>query len=112
MVLAFIVNVLKSTYWSTLEQAGIPVNMTPLATGIISFIAFMPDFILPPFCGVLLDQAAAAGNIAHGFNLLFLILMAFSAMGVVASLLLTRRTQQITAEKSATAKGEESKGLA
>ena len=99
LVIAFIANVMKSTYWSTMDQAGIPVYMTPLATGAISFIAFIPDFALPPIFGVLLDQAAAAGNIASGFNKIFIILIAFSVMGIVASILLTRRTQKINAER-------------
>jgi len=99
LVLAFIANVMKSTYWSTMDQAGIPVYMTPLATGVISFIAFMPDFALPPIFGAILDKAAAAGNIASGFNMIFLIIIAFSVMGIVGSILLTRRTQKINSEK-------------
>ena len=55
-----------------MDQAGIPVYMTPLATGVISFIAFMPDFALPPIFGASLDKAAAAGNIASGFQYDFL----------------------------------------
>ncbi|MEG1331987.1 MAG: MFS transporter, partial [Eubacterium sp.] len=68
LVIAFVANVMKSTYWSVMEQAGIPVKMTPLATGIISFIAFIPDFIVGPLCGSWLDTAKAAGNVADGFN--------------------------------------------
>jgi predicted MFS family arabinose efflux permease len=99
LVLAFIANVMKSTYWSTMEQAGIPVYMTPLATGIISFIAFMPDFALPPIFGAILDNAAAAGNIAGGFNKIFIIIIAFAVMGIVGSILLTRRTQKLNVER-------------
>lgn len=98
LLIAFIANVMKSTYWSTMDQAGIPVYMTPLATGVISFIAFIPDFALPPIFGALLDQSAAAGNIASGFNKIFIILIAFSVIGIAASILLTRRTQKINAE--------------
>lgn len=107
LLIAFIANVMKSTYWSTMDQAGIPVYMTPLATGIISFIAFIPDFALPPIFGVILDNAAAAGNIASGFNTIFFILIAFSVMGIVGSILLTRRTQKINAERECGTVGEQ-----
>lgn len=98
LVIAFIANVMKSTYWSVMEQAGIPVKMTPIATGVISFVAFIPDFVLTPVFGVWLDQAAAAGNIAGGFNKIFILLIAFSVLGIIASVLLTNRTKKINTE--------------
>ena len=47
IVLAYIVNVIKSTYWSILGDAGIPVESTGIATGIISLIALSPDMFVP-----------------------------------------------------------------
>ncbi|MEG2638406.1 MAG: MFS transporter [Clostridiales bacterium] len=102
LIIAFIANVMKSTYWSTMEQAGIPVKMTPIATGVISFVAFIPDFLIAPLCGVWLDQATAAGNVAMGFNKIFILLIAFSAVGIIASIILTRRTKQLNAAKQIT----------
>ncbi|MEG1107109.1 MAG: MFS transporter [Eubacterium sp.] len=95
LVIAFVANVMKSTYWSVMEQAGIPVKMTPLATGIISFIAFIPDFIVGPLCGSWLDTAKAAGNVADGFNKIFMLLIVSSAIGILSSVLLMRRTKKI-----------------
>lgn len=101
LVIAFIANVMKSTYWSTMGQAGIPVKMTPIATGVISFIAFIPEFIVPPICGSWLDKATAAGNVAGGFNKIFILLIMFSIVGIIGSILLTKRTKRLEAESQA-----------
>jgi predicted MFS family arabinose efflux permease len=99
LLIAFVANVMKATYWSVMGQAGIPVKMTALATGIISFIIFMPDMIVTPICGIWLDSAAAAGNIAVGFNKIFILLIVFSIIGMIGSVILTKRTKSLEAVK-------------
>ncbi len=101
LVIAFIANVMKSTYWSIMDQAGIPLGMTAMATGIISFIAFIPDFLIGPIFGKWLDDAAAAGNVAGGFNKIFIFLIVASILGVISAFLLLRRTQKLEKEKNA-----------
>lgn len=93
MILAFIANIMKSTYWSTMGQAGIPMKMTAVATGIISFIAFIPDFIIPTIAGKWLDNASAAGNIAAGFNKIFILLFVFSVIGIFISIVLIKQAK-------------------
>ena len=95
MLLAFLANVMKSTYWSVMGQAGIPVNMTAMATGIISFIAFIPDFIVPTVCGVWLDAATAAGDVSVGFNKIFIMLIVFAVAGLIGAVMLTRQTRAL-----------------
>ena len=95
LLLAFFINVMKSTYWSTLGQAGIPAKMTPLATGFISLIVFLPDFITPLICGPWLDAAIAAGNIEAGFHKIFIMIIVVSLVGVIGALLLVRRTKAL-----------------
>ena len=95
LIIAFLANIMKSTYWSIMDQAGVPLGMTAIATGIISFIAFIPDFLVGPICGKWLDDAAAAGNIAAGFDKIFILLIVSSAIGIVAAILLTRRTKKL-----------------
>jgi predicted MFS family arabinose efflux permease len=97
MILAFIANIMKSTYWSTMGQAGIPMKMTAVATGIISFIAFIPDFVIPTIAGKWLDTASEAGNIAAGFNKIFILLFVFSAIGILISLVLIKQAKAIHA---------------
>lgn len=100
LLLAFLANVMKSTYWSIMGQAGIPLKMTAIATGIISFIAFIPDFIVPTLCGVWLDAATAAGNVTLGFNKIFLLLIGFSVVGLIGAALLTKQTKSLEKAKA------------
>lgn len=95
LFLAFVANIMKSTYWSLMGQAGIPAKMTALATGFISLIIFLPDAILPTICGSWLANAEAAGNIAAGFNNIFIMLAVFGVIGAIGSILLVRRTKSI-----------------
>lgn len=95
LFLAFIANIMKSTYWSLMGQAGIPAKMTALATGFISFIIFLPDAVLPTICGKWISNAEAAGNIAAGFNNIFIMLAIFGIIGVIGSFLLVKRTKAI-----------------
>lgn len=100
LLLAFIANIMKSTYWSVMGQAGIPAKMTALATGFISFIIFLPDAILPTIIGTWLANAEAAGNIAAGFDKIFIMLTIFAVIGIIGSILLVRRTKSIRKQKS------------
>ena len=95
LFLAFVANIMKSTYWSLMGQAGIPAKMTALATGFISLIIFLPDAVLPTICGSWIANAEAAGNVAAGFNNIFIMLAVFGVIGVIGSVLLVRRTKAI-----------------
>lgn len=95
VVLSLLANIMKSTYWSVMGQAGIPIDMTASATGIISFIVFMPDFIIPTIAGSWLDAAEAAGNVEAGFNKIFILVIIFAAVGVAASLLMMKHTKNL-----------------
>lgn len=95
LFLAFVANIMKSTYWSLMGQAGIPAKMTALATGFISLIIFLPDAILPTICGSWIANAEAAGNVAAGFNNIFIMLAVFGVIGVIGSVLLVKRTKAI-----------------
>ena len=104
LVLAFIANIMKATYWSLMGQAGIPAKMTALATGFISLIIFLPDAVLPTIIGTWLSNAEAAGNIAAGFDKIFIMLAVFAIVGIIGSLLLVKRTKSI--EKKGLAESE------
>ena len=104
LLLAFIANIMKATYWSVMGQAGIPAKMTALATGFISLIIFLPDAVLPTIIGTWLSNAEAAGNIAAGFDKIFIMLAVFAIVGIIGSLLLVKRTKSI--EKKGLAESE------
>ena len=104
LLLAFIANIMKAAYWSVMGQAGIPAKMTALATGFISLIIFLPDAVLPTIIGTWLSNAEAAGNIAAGFDKIFIMLAVFAIVGIIGSLLLVKRTKSI--EKKGLAESE------
>ncbi len=100
MILAFVVCIIKATYWSTLGEAEIPPENTGLATGVISFIALTPDIFTPPVISAFLENASAAGNIAIGFNQMFIWIIAWCIIGAVSGILLVRRHKKLNATTS------------
>ncbi|MDO5408831.1 MAG: MFS transporter [Lachnospiraceae bacterium] len=99
VVVALLANCIKSTYWSTMDQAGIPVYMTALATGFISFIGFAPDFITPTLAGRWIDAAVAAGNVKAGFDKVFIMMACFGIIALISAFILWKRTDKAAAEK-------------
>ncbi len=101
--ISFISNIMKTTYWSTMGDAGIPAAMTPLATGIISFIAFIPDWIYPTVFGGMLDSARAAdGGVAGAavqgtYMTIFVILIISGIIGMIIAFILWKRTLKLEA---------------
>ena len=85
-------------------QAGIPAKMTALATGFISLIIFLPDAVLPTIICTWLSNAEAAGNIAAGFDKIFIMLAVFAIVGIIGSVVLVKRTKSI--EKKGLAESE------
>ncbi len=85
-------------------EAGIPAAMTPLATGVISFIAFIPDWIYPTVFGGMLDTARAAdGGVAGAavqgtYMTIFVVLIVCGIIGMAVAYMLWRRTKKLEAE--------------
>ena len=80
---------LRGIYFSLLEQGGIPVAATGMATGIISVIGYTPDIFMPTLGGVILD--AYPGS--DGYQRLFLLVAALSFLGMIAAYIVYRKTQ-------------------
>ncbi len=103
IAISFISNIMKTTYWSTMGEAGIPAAMTPLATGLISFIAFIPDWIYPTVFGGMLDTARAAdggvaGSAVQGtYMVIFVVLIISGIIGMIIAFILWKRTQKLEA---------------
>ena len=91
IVLAYIVNVIKSTYWSILGDAGIPVESTGIATGIISLIALSPDMFVPIIISRFITYGENIGNIKLGFDLMLIWILVWSILGIVSGIILKRR---------------------
>ncbi len=90
LVLSLCFNAIKSTYWSVMGEAGIPLEMTGICTGVISCIGFIPEIIVSPVAGSWIDAAAAAGNLQIGFNKIFILIAIAGVLGILASFLVDR----------------------
>ena len=100
IVLAYIVNVIKSTYWSILGDAGIPVESTGMATGIISLIGLTPDMFVPIVISRFIAYGESIGNPKLGFDFMLIWLVVWSVLGVVSGFILKRRKEKIMKQES------------
>lgn len=91
LLLAYMANVIKSTYWSIMGEAGIPLATTGMATGVISLIGLTPDIFTGPIIGRFLHYGETRGNIETGFNFMLLWLGCWAVLGVSAALILKKR---------------------
>lgn len=94
IVLSYLANVIKATYWSILGDAGIPVASTGMATGVISLIALTPDIFVSPVISRFIRYGENLGKIETGFNMMLIWIVVWAALGIVASLILKRRKEK------------------
>lgn len=79
-------------YFAVLEEARIPLFTTGTVVGIISFIGFTPDILMSPLAGYLLDTYPGV----QGHQYVFFVLMIFSIIGLVTSLLFFQSQKRLT----------------
>ncbi len=79
---------LRGLYFAVYEEAKMPVVITGSAVGLVSVIGFTPDIFVLFVAGLLMDHSP--GLLGHQH--FFMFLSAFAAMGLCASLLLSRYT--------------------
>ena len=83
---------MRGSYFALLEEGGVPMAVTGVATGLVSVIGFTPDIFMPLLGGVLLD--AHPGPL--GYRYFFLATDGLCVLGLLPSLLIrrdVRRTQ-------------------
>ena len=91
IVLSYLVNVVKSTYWSILGDAGIPPAATGMATGVISLIGLTPDIFVPPVISRFIAYGESIGNIAFGFRCMLFWMIAWAILGIGAGFILKKK---------------------
>lgn len=94
VILSYMVNVVKSTYWSILGDAGIPLAATGMATAIISLIGLTGDIFVPPVISRFITYGESVGNLRFGFNLMLAWIVVWAVLGVAASLILKKRKEK------------------
>lgn len=95
IILSYMVNVVKSTYWSILGDAGIPLAATGMATAIISLIGLTGDIFVPPVISRFITYGESIGNLRFGFNLMLFWIAVWAVLGVLASLILKKRKEKL-----------------
>ena len=93
----------RSQKYAQAREAGVSLQDTGNAYGIISTIIYSADAFMPVFIGIWLDQL---GEVA-AYNRLFYVLLACGALTLVASIIFRRRNkdriQRLLAEDNAAA---------
>lgn len=79
-------------YFAVLEEAKIPLAITGTAVGFISVVGYTPDIFAGPLMGYFLDANPGAVGLEHTFGLM----VGFSVVGLVASVVLWRRSGKAT----------------
>lgn len=97
LIAGFAFNAILSTYWSTLGPAGIGADETGGATGVISLIGLSPDIFACAIVSRFIQHGEDTGNVVGGFLQMIWWMIAWSALGIIASLLLAKRQKNIEA---------------
>lgn len=79
---------MRGIYFALLEEGGIPLAVTGTAAGVISVIGYTPDIFMPLLGGVILDRLPGP----EGYKVFFLLVAGISAVGLAATLILSRIT--------------------
>ena len=77
---------IKSVYYSIMDEAMIPRDLTGAASGIISFLAYVPDAFITAMVGGWLDQDPIGG-----FNKLFIFMALCGAAAILCAVLINRQ---------------------
>ena len=78
---------IRGIYFSLIQEAKVPINITGIAVGIISLVGFFPDIYIGPLFGSFLDNY----QITKAFQKCFIVLFCVSLLGAICSAFLNRK---------------------
>lgn len=78
---------LRGVYFALLEEGGVPLAFTGIATGALSVIGYTPDIFIPLVGGVLLDSYPGV----LGYRYFFIFIAGLCIIGLLAALLILRK---------------------
>lgn len=87
---AIVYSGMRGIYFATLNEVGIPLTMTGIATGIISMICYLPDVFFAKLAGIWLD---AYGN--AGYDLIWWWAIGCGIIGIVVSVITCRYSRKL-----------------
>ena len=82
---------IRALYFAVLKEAKVPFALTGTAVGLISVVGYSPDIFAGPIMGYLLDTYP--GVVGHQY--VYLILVVFSVIGLIASLRFARLIKKL-----------------
>jgi len=82
---------IRALYFAVLKEANVPFALTGTAVGLISVVGYSPDIFAGPIMGYLLDTYP--GVVGHQY--VYLMLVVFSVIGLIASLRFVRLTNSL-----------------
>lgn len=94
VVFAFIYTGMRGIYFATMEEVGIPLALNGVATGIISFICYLPDVYFAKIAGIWLDKYGNAG-----FTYIWIWAIGCGILGIIVAFLATRYANKLKAQK-------------
>lgn len=87
---AIIYSGMRGIYFATLNEVGIPLSMTGIATGIISMLCYLPDVYFAKLAGSWLD---AYGN--RGYDFIWYWAIGCGILGIIVAVLTYRYSKKI-----------------
>lgn len=87
---AIVYSGMRGIYFATLNEVGIPLSMTGIATGIISMLCYLPDVYFAKLAGSWLD---AYGN--RGYDFIWYWAIGCDILGIIVAVLTYRYSKKI-----------------
>lgn len=87
---AIVYSGMRGIYFATLNEVGIPLSMTGIATGIISMLCYLPDVYFAKLAGSWLD---AYGN--RGYDFIWYWAIGCGILGIIVDILTYRYSKKI-----------------
>ncbi|MGQ0428462.1 MAG: MFS transporter [Gammaproteobacteria bacterium] len=96
LVIGYLTYAIKGLYWALLDHCPVPRHLTGLAIGLVSFIGYMPDVLLPLYDGFLSRHFPRD----ESFRVYFTSIALCGFFGAALCLLFWRRTRRHLARLS------------
>lgn len=84
VVVGLFLYAIRGIYWSLLDDCRVPAAATGIAIGIISFVGYLPDIVIPQISGAI--YTAFGDDVAGANNLFFLVTAGIGLVGAAAAL--------------------------
>jgi nitrate/nitrite transporter NarK len=93
LVVGLMCYLIRGVYWSLLESCKLPLSILGIAIGLVSFLGYLPDIIIPKMTGVI--YASFGDNIAGGNNVYFIVSAVVGILGAILSYLFYHKIEKL-----------------